>query len=121
MGFEFDRPAKMGPADQMAQVVPAGLVLGDQAKPIDHRILARRHAIARDGQEGADQRLDASILAGPGEGHGTIKPVAIGNRDGRESPVLSQFRGCLGIDRPVEHGKARKDAQRDETFKGHAG
>ena len=120
MRLEFERAGEMRLADEMAQIVVAGLVLRIEREVID--LLAGRSVIpaAGDPEQRADDRLDAFVEAGLGEHDRAVEPVAIRQRDCGKAAFLGQFRHRLGLDRALEHGIGGEDAQRYEGGKTHA-
>ncbi len=68
MGIEFQRPVEMRPARQMAQVLPAILVLRVKRQVIDMRALALTH----DAEQHPHDRLHAGGGAGAGEGNRAV-------------------------------------------------
>ena len=120
MGVELDRAIKVRGGHQMAQVQPAGLVLGIERQPVDHRRAVLPGRI-RPGhrQQSADDRLDALVETGAGKSRGAVQPVAVGHGNRGESPLLRQLRQRLGLDRPFQHRIAREDTQRHEGLMSH--
>ena len=112
--FQLQWPSEVRSADQMAQVVPAGIVLGIERQPVN-----RPAGIAQHPQQRPDDRLDPRLTRCPGKGHCRIEPVTVRNRDRRKGPLLRQLGNRFGINRPFEHRIARQHTQRDEGFKGH--
>ena len=103
---------------QFAQIVVAGLVLGQQHQPVDR---PRRPQIGGPGdrQQCADDRLHALVLGGVGEGHGRVEAVAVGDGDGGKAELLRLLGDRLRLDRPLEHAEAGKDSQGYERHGGH--
>ncbi len=114
MRLQFQRPVEVRAADQMAQVLPAGLVLGEQGQRVDPPAIFPRHP-----QEGARDRLDAVVAAACGKGDRAVEPVAVADGDGGKAAFLGQLGDSLGIDRPVEHRIAGEHPQGHERSMGH--
>ena len=114
--IEFERAIEVRSGDQMAQILPAGLVLGVERQAVDRPV-----GRAPNPQQAADNRLDSRIARHAGKSGHCVKTVAVGNRNGRKGAFLGQFDHRLGIDRSFEHRIAGHNAQGDETGVGHGG
>ena len=111
----FERTIQVRAADEMAEVVPAGLVLRIERQPVDRAAILTGYR-----QRRADNRLHARVAATAGEGDRAVEAVAVGDGDRREAALLGQLGDRFRIDRPFEHGIARKHAKRHERSVRHA-
>ncbi len=119
MRLEFERAFEMRSADEVAQIVVAGLVLRVEREVVDLLAGAPVVPVARDAEQRADDWLDAFVETGLGEHDRAIEPVAVGQRDRGKAALLGQFRHRLGLDRALEHRIGGEDAKRNEGGKRH--
>ena len=119
MRRQVNRPIEVRPADQFAQIVIAVRVLRVERQPVDHRRDAVRHVGPCHAQHRADYRLHALAERRIGKGHSRIQPIAVGQRRGRKAQLGRALGDRLGLDRPVEHGVGRKDAEGHEPGMRH--
>ena len=69
-----------------------------------------------EGQVDAEDRRDAVLHAGPHELHGSVEPVAVGERQRRLAPGGGSLDELVRLGGAVAHGVAARDVQVDEAL-----
>ncbi len=114
MRFQLQRTIEMRPADEVAQIVPAILILRIQRQIVDRLTLTAQHA-----EKASDDWLHPFTQRRPGKHGGAVETIAVAHGDGRKSAFLGEFCDGLRIDSAFEHRIAGHNAQRYEGSMWH--